>query len=265
MATPHVSGVAALLRSVHTTWTASTVEQAMKDSAEDLGSAGFDWQYGYGLVRPDRALDVVGTSIGLAAPTTCSWGGTALVKGKLWSDVEPFLAGREVSVEARPYGSSAWSTVATATTGADGWYQARVSPKKRTAYRVHFAGEGELVQVTSYTRTITPRAVVTKPTVPRKVIRNRRFSSYGYIRPKHVKGAKSVGIKCYKWDSARRRYRYHHTVWAVNQGYDTVKARTRYYARYSLPHRGKWKLVAWTKADTWHATTYAAPRYLTVR
>jgi len=264
-AAPHVAGVAGLLRSLNTTWTATQVEQALKDTAQDLGAAGFDQFYGHGLVMADAALNVVGTNLTInVTPTTPAWGASAVAMGSLQSDAGP-LATREITIESKPYGSSVWSAVATASTDGAGSYQATVRPTRQTAYRAHFAREGELVQATSAVKTVTPKAYLTSPTVPQKVLVNNYFTSYGYLRPKHTKGAKSVKIKCYLWNSAAGEYRYHHYVWAVNQDYASWTPTTKYVARYKLPHRGKWKLYAGISGDYLHATTYSLPRYVTVR
>jgi len=57
MATPHVSGVAALVWSNHTDCTNAEVRTALDNTAEDLGAAGRDNAYGYGLVRAKAADD----------------------------------------------------------------------------------------------------------------------------------------------------------------------------------------------------------------
>ncbi|MBN1206885.1 MAG: S8 family serine peptidase [Myxococcaceae bacterium] len=57
MATPHVSGVAALIWSVNPAWTNAQIRQALESTAEDLGTAGRDNSYGYGLVQAKAALD----------------------------------------------------------------------------------------------------------------------------------------------------------------------------------------------------------------
>ncbi len=63
MATPHVSGVAALIWSVNPAWTNAQIRQALERTAQDLGSAGRDNSYGYGLVQAKAALDFLqGTS-----------------------------------------------------------------------------------------------------------------------------------------------------------------------------------------------------------
>lgn len=57
MATPHVSGVAALVWSQAPTKTNAEVRAALQATAEDLGAIGKDTSYGYGLVRAKAALD----------------------------------------------------------------------------------------------------------------------------------------------------------------------------------------------------------------
>jgi subtilisin family serine protease len=56
MATPHVSGVAALVWSHNPAWTNAQIRQALQQTAEDLGAAGRDTSYGFGLVRAKAAL-----------------------------------------------------------------------------------------------------------------------------------------------------------------------------------------------------------------
>ena len=56
MATPHVSGVAALLWSANPDWTNVQIREAMAMTAMDLGEAGRDIAFGYGLVQAYDAL-----------------------------------------------------------------------------------------------------------------------------------------------------------------------------------------------------------------
>jgi subtilisin family serine protease len=60
MATPHVSGVAALVFGENPTLTPAQVEAILKSTALDLGSAGFDTTYGFGLVQADDAAAAAG-------------------------------------------------------------------------------------------------------------------------------------------------------------------------------------------------------------
>ena len=57
---PHVAGVAALLLSVDPSLSPSEVRQAMDSTATDLGTAGYDQHYGYGLVNACAAVASVG-------------------------------------------------------------------------------------------------------------------------------------------------------------------------------------------------------------
>ena len=64
MATPHVSGVAALVWGSDVSKTNAQVRDALQKTAEDLGSLGKDTSYGYGLVRAKAALDYLLTNGG---------------------------------------------------------------------------------------------------------------------------------------------------------------------------------------------------------
>jgi len=64
MATPHVSGVAALVWSSKLTATAGQVRSVLQSTAQDLGAAGRDNAYGYGLVRAKAAITALGGSGG---------------------------------------------------------------------------------------------------------------------------------------------------------------------------------------------------------
>ena len=74
MATPHVSAVAALVWSAMPSATNKDVRSALYSSAEDLGVAGRDDVYGYGLVRAKLAIEnlLFGTSMPTPYPTTSS-------------------------------------------------------------------------------------------------------------------------------------------------------------------------------------------------
>ena len=56
MATPHVSGVAALVWSARPGLTHLEVRQLLQDTAKDLGPSGYDAHYGFGLVQARDAL-----------------------------------------------------------------------------------------------------------------------------------------------------------------------------------------------------------------
>ncbi len=57
MATPHASGVAALVWSLHTGCTAEQIRASLNKSAIDLGAPGRDNDFGYGLIQAKAAHD----------------------------------------------------------------------------------------------------------------------------------------------------------------------------------------------------------------
>ncbi len=58
MAAPHVSGAAALILAQHPDYSNEDVRQVLRVSAADLGSAGFDLDYGYGRINAAGATTV---------------------------------------------------------------------------------------------------------------------------------------------------------------------------------------------------------------
>ncbi|CAG9460621.1 unnamed protein product [Pedinophyceae sp. YPF-701] len=59
MATPHVSGVAALVWNRHPTCTSVEIRTALQMSARDKGPAGYDNEYGWGIVQGGAAIDLI--------------------------------------------------------------------------------------------------------------------------------------------------------------------------------------------------------------
>jgi serine protease len=68
MATPHVAGAAALLMSARPDLSPRQVREALEKSAKDLGPAGRDRQYGFGLVQAADAIKYANTNIPQSVP-----------------------------------------------------------------------------------------------------------------------------------------------------------------------------------------------------
>ncbi len=85
MATPHVSGVAALVWSAKPTATNQQVRDALTSTALDLGTAGRDTSFGYGLVQAFEAADALvngGTTPPPATAPSSLTGTKSFAKGK---------------------------------------------------------------------------------------------------------------------------------------------------------------------------------------
>jgi len=72
MATPHVSGVAALVWNNVRNATNKQVRAALDNTALDLGAAGRDTSFGFGLVRAKAAYDYLVASTPSCTPTALS-------------------------------------------------------------------------------------------------------------------------------------------------------------------------------------------------
>lgn len=86
MATPHVSAVAALVWGAKPTATNAQIRTVLQQTAQDLGAAGRDVYYGFGLVQAKTAIDALtGGGGGNNALHVGNMTGAKSVKGKNWS------------------------------------------------------------------------------------------------------------------------------------------------------------------------------------
>ncbi|HWH08257.1 MAG TPA: S8 family serine peptidase [Candidatus Thermoplasmatota archaeon] len=69
MATPHVTGAAALLKTLNPSWGFADVDGRLKSTAVDLGAAGKDDRFGYGRINVDAATAGGSPPPGNVAPT----------------------------------------------------------------------------------------------------------------------------------------------------------------------------------------------------
>lgn len=110
MASPHVAGVAALVRSLHPEFSPEQVRQVIRRSSDDIGAAGFDAQFGHGRLNAARALaEAAPLAAQLTQPTGTLTGLTQI--GVTGTAAGPNLASwrLEYGVGTAP---SSWTTVA---------------------------------------------------------------------------------------------------------------------------------------------------------
>lgn len=125
MATPHVSGVAALIWSHYPSCSNQKVRDAMNLSAEDRGSPGRDTSYGYGIVKAKAALDRLAAACGGTTNTPPVAGFSSSVSGKTASFSDGSTDDKGVVSHSWRFGDGATSSLQnpTHTYANDGTYQ----------------------------------------------------------------------------------------------------------------------------------------------
>ncbi|GIK54282.1 MAG: hypothetical protein BroJett014_32550 [Planctomycetota bacterium] len=79
MAAPHVAGVAALMLAVNGALTPTNIRTLLTGTALDLGTSGYDAEYGFGLVRAEAALVAAGGTLPANPPTAAVTNSVVLV------------------------------------------------------------------------------------------------------------------------------------------------------------------------------------------
>ncbi len=145
MATPHVSGGAAVVWSANPSASNQQVRAALTSTALDLGTAGRDNYYGYGLMQVFAAVEALvgggGTGPGpVAAPSSLTAYNYGTIKGSVEFGLQ--WSGGDVKIDVYRSGSKVASGV-----GNTGSYTDRVKEKKNTSgtftYQVCNAGTSD--------------------------------------------------------------------------------------------------------------------------
>ena len=94
MATPHVAGVAALIKANYFYYTPEQIRQAIRVGADDLGSVGFDETFGYGRLNLDGSLSLAGAipSLLISSPVH-----NEVISGN--TNITGSITGAETSIE----------------------------------------------------------------------------------------------------------------------------------------------------------------------
>jgi len=126
--------------------------------------------------------------------------------------------------------------------------------------RVSWVGyDGSNYQI--FTANPLPKATVYTPVAPSTMYRGRSATIYGYVAPRHTSGTYLATLKFYLRNS-HGVYVFHNSVSA--RRYYGSTTRTKYSARVSLPHTGRWRVRAY-HSDAGHAPSYSGYDYITVK
>jgi len=107
---------------------------------------------------------------------------------------------------------------------------------------------------------ITPRAYLTKPSVPASIKHDKKSSAWGYLEPVHTAGTHPVKVEYWKKRSGR--YTLRKTVWATAMTY--ASSRNKYSAYASVPSAGRWRFRAIYPTSSTNAYTATGWVYRTV-
>jgi hypothetical protein len=199
---------------------------------------------------------------GLSLQTSANivkWAGTAMLSGALTDGAEAFTAGQQVRAE-WSYDGSTWTLLQLLDPSATFTYSVAVQPTRKTMYRLVFEGDATHAAVTSAAVTVTPKVKLGKPVAPSSVKKGKAFTAYGDLVPKAAAGSHTVKIRCYLKHSGV--WKLKKTVTTTNKNYQSY---SRYSAKFALPTKGSWKLVAYAAATSKYAETTSGSEYLKVR
>jgi len=109
---------------------------------------------------------------------------------------------------------------------------------------------------------VRTRAQLTGPMTPWYVNRNVRFTTSGYLFPRHLAGSTVVSVTYYRYVNGA--YVYYKTLKpGISDSIFNNYSQYRYTT--TLPYAGKWRVRAVHPADALHLTSYSAWHNFTVR
>ncbi len=216
------------------------------------------------------------TSITISGTTNqiVSFATSYFVGGTLKTGAGAPLAGEAVSVW-RQYPGGKPERISTVWTDDAGYceyfsYVNRALTK--ATYTLQWAGTepsasngGVGMQACSAQKTITPRAHIGALYSSSTVYHGKAFTMYNYLLPRHSAGSIAEKFYCYRYQSGKWVLRKTVSAKVVSNTY-VLNGFTgsKVQASVVLPYSGKWRIRAY-HADTGHAATWGAYKYVTAR
>ena len=199
MATPHVAGVAALLKSQNPDLGDADLKAKIVQAVEKKDNLEGKMVTG-GRLNAAGALGAqVSTTTEIGVSTSRSmvkFGNTINLTGKLTTSSGKAIPGKQVVLERRPFGTRRFARVGETTTNSNGSFELRgAKPRKNTRYRARFiGGEDGFQGARSTLKTVKVRANVSMRTSTRQLKLNRSRTIRGTVRPGH-RGIVQVQIR----------------------------------------------------------------------
>lgn len=197
MASPHVAGTAALLKSQNPSLSDEEMRSIIFQSVDQKQS--LDNTVTGGRLNAAAALGVRPTELTLIArPGITVFRAPTSLSGRLTDDDGTPIGGQTISLSRRPAGSNSFNNFAEVTTEADGTFDLDgVRPTQRTYYRASFNGSNQdsLARATSRGERVRVRVRVTLRTDGSRLKLGNRRGMGGIVRPNHSRGPVDIIIK----------------------------------------------------------------------
>jgi beta propeller repeat protein len=219
----------------------------------------------YGSVDPDGSniwcSKINYPKLPLSVPGPVPYGGSATIAGALTGGPDIPLVGRTVGLEVTDaYG---WQTdpLPPAITGTGGTFTiTKTGLERNTTVRATFRDGAEQFMTGAGTSAlIRVQASISKPSGKKSIKKNKYFTSAGTLMPWHKAGSSFVNIHLYRKIGGVYR-----DVGSATADLTDSGAYSRYSARFKLPKKGRWKIIA-THSDNDHAWSESSVRYITVK
>ena len=206
--------------------------------------------------KPEPTLDPI------VLPTTgpVAYETPVVITTELWGPPGPVLGKTNLRAEYSSDSGATWHDAGPATwNNFEGKYQATVLPRQNAKYRFAFPGDPDLAPAeSSASGVIQAKAYLGKPAAPTYVYRNKYFTLYGSVKPKHT-GKASMYM-----------YRYYSSKWHYYKGFTapyvpyTSTTTSKYSIKYRVPYRGRYKVRVDHK-DASHAANSSVYEYFTCK
>lgn len=216
--------------------------------------------------KPSASPSLTKTYLSIKLSTTrpSKYGASVTISGALRhsSSTGSALPSQTVELQTSSTGTSEWKTAKTGTTTAAGTISLSHVPSSKIYYRLRFGGKTTYAAcVSSPTSAVLPKVYIRTPIAPTTMSKGKAYTIYGYLKPRHTAGTYPVRI--YKYRKTSSGYKSYGYVKAKVSDYSSY---SKYYAKFSLPATGTWRLRAYAPTDSKHAGTWSAGYdYVSVR
>lgn len=197
VASPHVAGVAALIKSANPSLDSAQIKSRILQSVDKVSSLQGKTATG-GRLDAARALGLKSTNLVMNTnPRTVAYRSATTLSGRLTDQSGNALGGRTVTLYKRPLGTTA-SKLSTLTTASDGTYRlGGVRPDKHTYYWARFGGsQAESLEPSSSAASrVNVRAFVNLNLYQENLKLGNRRGMSGRVLPSHAGKAVKIVIK----------------------------------------------------------------------